>query len=59
METFAAELQRALVNVRAAVEVPYSNGGAEGNVTRLKQIRRAMYGRGNFDLLRVRVLVAA
>jgi len=57
--TFAAGLNREGVNVRAAVESPYSNGVAEGNVTRLKQIRRAMYGRGNFDLLRIRVLVAA
>ena len=57
--TFAVGLQREEVNVRAAVELPYSNGVAEGNVTRLKQIRRAMYGRGNFDLLRIRVLVAA
>ena len=57
--TFAAGLNREGVNVRAAVELPYSNGVAEGNVTRLKQIRRAMYGRGNFDLLRIRVLVAA
>lgn len=57
--TFAVGLQREVVNVRAAVELPYSNGVAEGNVTRLKQIRRAMYGRGNFDLLRIRVLVAA
>ncbi len=56
---FAVGLQRETVNVRAAVELPYSNGVAEGNVTRLKQIRRAMYGRGNFDLLRIRVLVAA
>lgn len=57
--TFAGGLQREEVNVRAAVELPYSNGIAEGNVTRLKQIRRAMYGRGNFDLLRIRVLAAA
>lgn len=59
LATFAVGLQRELANVRAAVELPYSNGVAEGNVTRLKQIRRAMYGRGNFDLLRVRMLVAA
>lgn len=57
--TFAVGLQREAVNVRAAVELPYNNGVAEGNVTRLKQIRRAMYGRGNFDLLRIRVLAAA
>ncbi len=57
--TFAEGLQREVTNVRAALEQPYSNGVAEGNVTRLKQIRRAMYGRGNFDLLRIRVLMAA
>ena len=56
--TFGEGLQRELVNVRAALEQPYSNGVAEGNVTRLKHIRRAMYGRGNFDLLRIRVLMA-
>lgn len=59
LRTFAAGLNREVANVRAAVESPYSNGVAEGNVTRLKQIRRAMYGRGNFDLLRLRVLAAA
>ncbi len=57
--TFAEGLERERVTVRAALEQPYSNGVAEGNVTRLKQIRRAMYGRGNFDLLRIRVLMAA
>lgn len=57
--TFAEGLQREVANVRAALEQPYSNGVADGNVTRLKQIRRAMYGRGNFDLLRIRVLAAA
>lgn len=59
LATFAEGLEREAVNVRAALEQPYSNGVAEGNVTRLKQIRRAMYGRGNFDLLRIRVLMAA
>ena len=52
-------LQREEVNVRAALDVPYSNGVAEGNVMRLKQIHRAIYGQGNIDLLRVRVLAAA
>ncbi len=51
--TFAEGLQREVVSVRAALEQPYSNGVAEGNITRLKQIRRAMYDRGNFDLLRI------
>ena len=35
---------------------PYSNGPTEGAVNRLKTIKRQMYGRANFDLLRIRVL---
>jgi transposase len=59
LENFAAWLRREQSYVQAAVVSHYSNGVAEGNVNRLKQIRGAMYGRGNFDLLRIRVLVAA
>ena len=36
-----------------------SGGQTEGQVTRLKLIKRSMYGRANFDLLRRRVLRAA
>jgi hypothetical protein len=32
------------------------NGTTEGQITRLKLIKRSMYGRANFDLLRIRVL---
>ena len=40
----------------AALELPWSNGQAEGQITRLKLIKRQMYGRAKFDLLRARVL---
>jgi len=33
-----------------------SNGPTEGQITRLKLIKRSMYGRAKFDLLRIRVL---
>ncbi len=59
LQTFATGLRREYDAIHAALELPYSNGPVEGQVTRLKQIRRAMYGRGNFDLLRQRVLIAA
>jgi hypothetical protein len=36
--------------------MPWSNGQLEGQVNRLKLIKRMMYGRGGFDLLRRRVL---
>jgi transposase len=43
----------------AALQHPWSNGPVEGNVHRLKLIKRSMYGRASFDLLRLRVLLAA
>ena len=45
--------------VRAALEHEWSNGQVEGQVHRLKLIKRQMYGRGKLDLLRARVLRAA
>jgi transposase len=37
----------------------WSSGQAEGQISRLKLIKRQMFGRANFDLLRRRVLLAA
>ena len=45
--------------VRAALEYEWSNGQVEGQVHRLKLVKRQMYGRGKLDLLRARVLRAA
>jgi transposase len=45
--------------VRAALSQPWSNGPVEGQVNRLKMLKRTMYGRAKFDLLRSRVLHAA
>ena len=42
--------------VVAALSLPWSNGQVEGQVNRLKLIKRQMYGRAKFDLLRLRVL---
>ena len=56
---FVAKLIQDLDAVIAGVELPWSQGQTEGQVTRLKLIRRQMYGRGDFDLLRKRVLRAA
>jgi len=56
MNGFAEGLIRNWPEVRAAVELPWSNGRAEGHVNRLKLIKRKMYGRAMLDLLRIRVL---
>jgi len=42
--------------VQAALILPWSNGQVEGQVNRLKLIKRQMYGRAKFDLLRQRVI---
>jgi transposase len=44
--------------VRAAITLPWSNGQTEGQITRLKLVRRQMYGRGNIDLLQARLIGA-
>ena len=54
--TFAAGLHKEISAIRAAVTLPYSTGPVEGQVNRLKLIKRSMYSRGSFDLLRRRVL---
>lgn len=59
MRTFAEGLKKDEAAVRAALQVEWSNGQVEGQVNRLKLIKRQMYGRANFDLLRHRVLAAA
>ena len=57
--TFARGLKRDWAAVKAAFTQPWSNGVVEGNVNRLKMIKRAMYGRGGLALLRARVLPLA
>jgi len=41
------------------LEYPWSSGQVEGQVTKIKLRKREMYGRGKFDLLRRRVLLAS
>ncbi|XCB24770.1 transposase [Tunturibacter gelidoferens] len=41
------------------MQLPWSNGMVEGQIHRLKLIKRQMYGRASFDLLRLRVLHSA
>ena len=44
--------------VRAAITSPWSNGQTEGQITRLKLVRRQMYGRRKLDLLQARLIGA-
>ncbi len=59
MRSFADGLRQDEAAVRAALELPWSNGQTEGQITRLKSVKRQMFGRAKLDLLRARVLEAA
>ena len=48
-----------LAAVRAALTEPWSNGQTEGQITKLKLVKRQMYGRAHLDLLRARLIVPA
>lgn len=56
---FAEGLVADLAAVTAGLTLPWSNGPTEGAVNRLKLIKRQMYGRAGFELLRRRVLYRA
>jgi transposase len=58
LSRFATGLLADYDAVRAGLTLHWSSGAVEGNVTRIKAIKRQMYGRANFDLLRRRVLLA-
>jgi transposase len=55
---FAAGLRKDYAAVKAALIYEWSQGQVEGQVNRLKFIKRQMYGRANFDLLRKKVVGA-
>jgi transposase len=56
MQRFARMLRRDLEAVRNAVTERWSNGQVEGQINRLKTLKRAMYGRAGIELLRARML---
>lgn len=48
--------KKALEGIMEIAEMPWSNGQAEGQINRLKTLKRAMYGRAGPELLRARML---
>jgi len=55
-QKFANGIRRDYAAVKAAFSSEISNGQVEGQVQRLKLQKRQVFGRANFDLLRLRVL---
>jgi transposase len=58
VRTFAASVRRDQAAVQAALDHAWSSGRVEGQVTKIKLVKRQMYGRAKFDLLRRRLLLA-
>jgi transposase len=59
VRSFATGLRRDHVAVEPAITSIWSNGQTEGQVNRLKALKRQMFGRAKLDLLRTRFLYAA
>ena len=59
LKDFAASLRRDIVAIQAALDLPWTTSPVEGQINRLKMLKRTMYGRAGFQLLRARVLHAA
>jgi transposase len=58
LQAFVHGLSRDLPAVVAGLTLPYSNGPMEGTNTKVKLIKRQMYGRAGFALLRQRILLS-
>lgn len=56
LRRFARRLAQERDSIEAALSLPWSNGQVEGHVHRIKLLKRQMYGRAGFDLLRIRTL---
>ncbi|MET8427716.1 ISL3 family transposase [Nocardia sp. NPDC004860] len=56
LRTFARGLRSDIDAVTNGLTLPHSSGAVEGSVTRIKHLKRSMYGRAKFDLLRIRIL---
>ena len=57
--SFASGIIKDKEAVRAAITEPWSNGQTEGQITKLKLVKRQMYGRAKIDLLQARLIGAA
>lgn len=59
MRRFAAGTRQDYAAVAAVLEYEWSHGQVEGQINRLKLIKRQMYGRAKLDVLKARLLYAA
>ncbi len=58
LKTFARGMLRDIAAVENGINMSWSNGAVEGHVNRIKSIKRQMYGRASFELLRKKVILS-
>ncbi|MBT3749853.1 MAG: ISL3 family transposase [Candidatus Marinimicrobia bacterium] len=58
LKSFARGLLRDIKAVENGINMSWSNGAVEGHVNRIKSIKRQMYGRASFELLRKKVILS-
>ena len=58
LASFATGVRADRDAVAAAIVEPWSNGQTEGQIAKLKAVKRQMYGRAKLDLLRARLIAA-
>ncbi|MFJ8827600.1 ISL3 family transposase [Streptomyces sp. NPDC102467] len=58
LRTLAGGMRRDSAAILTALTTTHTSGAVEGNVTRIKLLKRQMHGRANFDLLRRRILLS-
>ncbi len=59
LDALAKGIRRDIDAVKSAVTYPWSTSPVEGRINRLKTLKRQMYGRAGYELLRNRLLAAA
>ena len=57
LESYIEGLKQDISAEKNAILYDYNNGLAEGSVTKIKLIKRIMYGRNSFSLLKAKVLL--
>jgi transposase len=57
LQSYARGIRQDLAAVTNGLSLPYSSGACEGNVNRLKALKRQMFGRAGLDLLRKRMVL--
>lgn len=56
LQSFVEGILKDLTAIKNGIIYPYNNGLAEGSVNKIKVIKRIMYGRNSFELLKAKVL---